>query len=336
MTKHLRAIKICLIIGILISSSSLLFFSGILGENTASAQRPYVLSFNSYIDIEYNPAPLNEDLAIEKSINVPLSIKYQTDIPKNFMGLISGIGLWQIRNLVLYGSPIGPMQKIHVEVVNKPDWADIYISQPDMFIDIPFQGDIANTTTSLVISPREEAPAVPQSIVLKVECLSIGRINSIEFTETVPFTPSFVPTVTISPERPTRNVVPRENVEFKIVVKNNANKKIRVTPDLNNANNEWVPTINPPFNDIAPSGEETFIFSVYTPFDFGWHNDIESFQIDFTAQIFPLRDEAPVGGPYSIYLRVNNYGFSTPGFEILTLFAAIVIAGILIKKRYKK
>ena len=115
---------------------------------------------------------------------------------------------------------------------------------------------------------------------------------------------------------------------------NNANKKIRVTPQLGNIASKWTPTMNPPFNDIASEGQEDFFFSIYTPYDFGWHNEIESFQIDFTAKIFPLRDEAAVGGPYSIYLRINNYGFSTPGFEILTLIAAIAIIGILFKKGY--
>ncbi len=333
MTKHLRAIKVSLIMGILIISAFSVFTGGIHKENIVSAQRPMLLKFNSYLDIEYDPTPLNEDLAIDKSINIPLTIKYQTDIPENFLPIISMFA-WQIRNMVLYGSIIGPMQKIHIEVVDKPDWADIFISQPDTYVDIPFQGTVSEKTTSLVISPREEAPAVPQSIILKVSCLAIGRIKSIEFQETVSFTPSFIPTITIIPENPTRTVGPRASVEYKITVKNNANKKIRVTPQLGNIASKWTPTMNPPFNDIAPEGQEDFIFSIYTPYDFGWHNEIESFEIDFTAQIFPLREQAPVGGPYSIYLRINNYGFSTPGFEVLTLIAAIAIAGILFKKGF--
>lgn len=332
MIKHLNAIKSSLIIAIILISSFTVFTAGIFKDSTVSA-RPMLLTFNSYIDIEYDPTPLNEDLAIDKSINVPLTIKYQTDIPPNFLPLISAF-LWQFKNIILYGSMIGPMQKIHIEVVDQPEWADIYISQPDSYVNIPI-GETTETITNLVISPREEAPAVPQSIVLKVSCLKIGRIKSIEFEETVSFTPSFVPTITISTDRPTRSVTPRENVEFKISIKNNANKKIRVEPILYNVSSEWNPTMNPPFNDIEPGGQEEFIYSIYTPYDFGWHNEIQSFQIGFTAKIFPLRPNTSVGGPYDIYLRVNNYGFSTPGFEVLTLLAAIVITGILIKKRYK-
>ena len=330
MRNNFRVLKASLLMGMVLMSVIL----SISGGSVSAADRPKLLSFNSYIDIEYDSEPLNEDLAIEKSINIPLTIKYRTDVPEGFPVVIPN-ALWQIKNWILYGSMIGPMQKIHVEVVDKPSWADISISQPDMFINIPTGSEETSISTSLVISPREEAPAVPQSIVLKVECDTIGRINGVTFEETVHFTPSFVPTITITPENPTRTVTPRESVNFKIAVKNNANKKIRVTPAVVGIDTDkWTPTINPPFHDIESAGQEEFIFSIYTPYDFGWHNEIESFQIDFTAKIFPLREEATVGGPYSIYLRVNNYGFSTPGFELLTFVAALVIAGLLIRKKY--
>ncbi|UCD13685.1 MAG: hypothetical protein JSW60_09030 [Thermoplasmatales archaeon] len=332
MTKYLRAVKVSLIMGILLISALTAFTNGIFRESTVSAQRTKIFSFNSYIDIEYDVTPLSLPLAIDFSVNVPLKIRYRTDVPKTFLWFLP----WQLRNIILFGSMIGPMQKIHIEVTDKPDWADIYISQPDLFVDIPFKDSYYEKNTSLVISPREEAPAVPQSITLKMESETIGRINKIIFTVIVPFTPSFVPTVTITPERPTRTVSPRESVEFKIPVKNNANKKIRVEPQLPHVGDKWAPTLNPPFHDIMPGEQEEFIFSIYTPFDFGWHNEIQSFKINFTAQMFPIRTGSPVGGPYSIYLRVNNYGFSTPGFELLALLAAIVIAGIIIKKKYKK
>ena len=300
----------------------------------SAADRPKIWSFNSYIDIEYDPTPLNENLAIDESINVPLKIKYYTDVPEDALKWLP----WQLRNMILFGSMIGPMQQLHMEVVDKPEWANIYISQPDILTEIPLggQGQAIEVTTSLILSPRVEAPSQSYTIALTVECNSIGRINGFKHQENLDFTPSFVPTIQITPENPTRTVGPRESVNFKIMVKNDGNKKTRITPQILNVDSKWTATINPPFYDISPGGQGEFIYSIYTPYSFGWHNEIESFQIDFTAQIFPLREDAPVGGPYSIYLRVNNYGFSTPGFEVLTLLAAIVIVGIIIKKKYSK
>ena len=327
MTKNLKAVKASLIISILILSVIAIFTPV---STVSAADRIKLFSFNSYIDIVYDPAPLNEDLQIEKSINIPLTIKYKTDIPERFLPLMP----WQLKNIILYGSMIGPMQKIHIEVVDSPDWADIYISQPDNFANIPDETTEVEITTSLVISPYEDAPAKPASIVLQVETETIGRINGVTFKETVPFTPSFIPTVSLSTDKPIRTIGPHESVNFEITVRNNANKKIRVTPKIVGDYSDWTPTINPSFDDIEAGQERVFTYSIIAPFDFGWHNEIESFEIDFTAQIFPLREEAAVGGPYPFYLRVNNYGFSTPGFEVITLLAALFFVGIILRKKF--
>jgi hypothetical protein len=328
MNTSLRTVKACLILMLFLCSSMIIV-------SPVSAERDKLFSFPSYIDIDYDPTPLNEDLAIDKSINVPIDVIFKTDIPTHF-----GTGVWskfwKLRNTLIFGSMIPPMHQIRLEIVDSPDWADIYFSQSDIFTDIPFEGEREITKTSLIISPREEAPAQPQSIVIKATSSSVGRVQSREVQVSIPFTPSFIPTITINPEEPTRTVNPRETVNFRIFITNTANKKIRVTPQLAGSYTDWSPTINPPFLDIEAGKSAEFIYSVYSPFDFGWHNKIESFQIDFTAQIFPIRENVAVGGPYSIYLRVNNYGFSTPGFEMIILLGALIIAGYLIKKQNEK
>jgi len=300
-------------------------------ETTTSAEdRVKLFSFQSYIDITADDTALNQNLAIDQSINVPITITYSTDVPDNFLQFLP----WQLRNIILYGSMIGPMQQITLEVLDKPDWADINLAKNDILTNIPNENNPIEKTTSLILSPYEEAPAQPYTITLKASCDQIGRINKFSTQITISFTPSFVPTITIIPENPTRTVGPRESVNFEIKIKNEANKKARITPRINTSASEWSPTINPPFFDILPGAEESFTFSVYSPYDFGWHNEIQSFQIDITTQIFPLNEDAAVGGPYAIYLRINNYGFSTPGFELLPILAAIGIALIMVRKKY--
>jgi hypothetical protein len=329
MNKKFRAVKASFIMAILLFS----VIVAISPLTTVSARdsRPKIYSFNSYIDIEYDPTPLNQNLVIDESINVPLTIRYWTDVPEGFMQYFP----WQLRNIFLFGSPIGPMAQIHVEIVDRPEWANIYISQPDILTDIPFKPEEKKVNTSLILSPRIEAPAVSYTITLNVECQTIHRINGITYQESLDFTPSFVPTIDITPEDPTRTVGPRESVDFKITVKNMGNKLTKVTPELVNPDAKWVPTINPPVQEIQPQEEEVFTFSIYTPYDFGWHNEIQSFQIEFTTEVFPYRPDSP-SDTRSIYLRVNNYGFSTPGFEVLTLLAALMIVALIIKKRYAK
>ncbi len=335
MVKKFDSVKLILILGILLIgllTPSLSIPSGKVKADETKSLALY--SFNSYIFIEYDTTPLNEPLFIDESKSVQVTIKYKTDVPENFLKLLP----WQIKNIIIFGSMIGPMQTIHLEIIDEPEWADIYIATPDVIMDIPVGDEIIEQKTTLILSPKIEAPATPETITIRATSKKIGRINVASMDTTVTFTPSFVPTVTIIPDNPTRTVSPRESVNFKISVTNEANKKARIIPSLNRNGsiNEWSPTINPPFMDLNPGSSGDFTFSIYTPYSFGWHNDIQAFQIDFTAQIFPLQAAAPEGGPYPIYLRVNNYGLSLPGFEGITVLAAIAIIAIIIGLKKKK
>jgi len=335
MVKKFDSVKFILIIGILIIG--LLAPSSLVPSGTPKAdetKNTALYTFNSYIYIEYDATPLNEPLSIDESKSVQVTVKYKTDVPEKFLNFLP----WQLRNLVIFGSVIGPMQTIHLEIIDEPEWADIYITTPDVIMDIPVGSEMNEQKTTLVLSPKIEAPATPETISIRATSKKIGRINSATMDVAVPFTPSFVPTVTIIPENPTRTVAPRESVNFKITVTNEANKKARITPTVNTNGsiNDWSPTINPPFMDLNPGSSGAFTFSIYTPYSFGWHNDIQAFQIDFTTQIFPLQAAAPKGGPYPIYLRVNNYGFSLPGFEGVTVLAAIAILALIVGLKKKK
>ena len=108
------------------------------------------------------------------------------------------------------------MQKIHIDVIEPPDWADISISQPDIYVEIPTQGTTTQETTSLVISPFEEAPAIQQTIELKFECETFGRINNASTNKSISFTPAYVPTLTLMPSKPSVITTPNNITTFPI------------------------------------------------------------------------------------------------------------------------
>jgi hypothetical protein len=293
-----------------------------------------LIAFNSYLDLSYDITPLNEPLAIDVSVTIPLTVYYWTNIPDFFRAIP-----FPINYIILFGQAIGPMQKIHLEVLNEPDWANIYISSPDILIDIPFHGDGQyKRDVNLVLSPRVEAPAVSYKIDVEASCGSIKRLNGFSYQESIEFTPSFIPTIQISIDKPTRTVSPHTAVNFDITVRNLGNKITRVTPTLklsNEVKEEWTPTINPPNFEINSNSENTFSFSIIAPFDFGWHNKYESFEIEFLSEVYPYRQGSP-SNTESIYLVVNNYGFSLPGFEFPILIISMIVVGLIILKRRKK
>ena len=324
MIKHLKTVKASIIIGILFISLSPI----LIHDNTASAAK--VISFHSYMDLTYDPTILNKPLQIDVAIAVPITVQFWTDIPDIFT---KG---WPFNFLFLFGSSIVPMQQIHLELLETPTWANIYFSSPDLIVDIPFESDgKVNINTTLIISPKIEAPAESQRISIKATINTLKRLGGFTFQKEIPFTPSFIPTIAIEIENPIRTVGPHQAVSFKIIVKNFGNKITRVTPTLIGVDSKWTPTINPPNYEIYPKQDSTFSFSLITPYDFGWHNEYGRFEISFKAEVYPYISESATSSE-SIYLVVNNNGFSTPGFEFLVVIAAfIIVMGIIQKRRHE-
>lgn len=324
MIKHLKTFKASIIIGIVFISCIPYL---VTNDSTVSAAR--LISFRSYMDLEYDPSILNEPLQIDVAIAVPIKVLYWTDIPDG----LKIIKPWMLRNLFLFGSSIGPMQTIHLELLETPSWANIYFSTADLITDIPFAGDGKKPiNTTLIISPRVEAPAESQRISIKLSCEAIKRLGSYTFQKDIPFTPSFIPTLSIHTENPVRTAGPHQSVSFSIAVKNQGNKITRVTPKIIGADQRWIPTINPPNFEVNPNQESVFVFSVISPYDFGWHNEYGRFEINFFYEVYPYRTDSPTGNE-SIYLIVNNHGFSLPGFEFSAVIIAFIAVVIISQKR---
>ncbi|MBS3778427.1 MAG: hypothetical protein KGY50_03945 [Candidatus Thermoplasmatota archaeon] len=299
--------------------------------DTAEAQ---LITFNSYMDFQYDTAPLSKPLEIDVSVSMQLTVRFWTDIPKVF-GRIP----FPLNNLILFGQSVGPMQRIRFEVLNPPDWANIYISSPDVLLDIPLDSPDSDEkysygTVTLIVSPKIEAPATSQKIQIEATCEQIGKLKGTSRQETIEFTPSFIPTVQINVEEPVRTVGPHESVNFNVNVKNEGNKITRITPDVVTNADDWNPTINPPQVEVAPNSDSTFTFSIVSPFEFGWHNEFKTFEIKIRSEVYPYRSAA-ANNTQSIYLTVNNLGFSTPGFEVLTLMVAIFGIAYIFKKKNK-
>jgi len=329
MIKHLRTASVSLIIGILLLST----IPFLATQKPAAAAK--LVSFHSYLEISYDISPLNQPLQIDVSVSVPVTVKFWTDIPPTFGNKLFR---FPFSYLILFGTPVGPEEKIHLEINNAPDWANIYFSSPDILANIPFQGDtpsVVNKTVNLIISPRVEAPAEPQKIDITVSCATLKRLNGFSIQINIPFTPSFIPTIAITPDNPIRTVGPHASVSYKITVKNLGNKITRITPTIIGADLAWTPTINPPQYEIQPNQENTFTFAIITPYNFGWHNEYGRFQVDFKAEVYPYVSGSP-NSTQSIYLVVNNHGFSTPGFELVIFLIAIFVIALIIRKRHIK
>jgi len=323
MTKHLRRVKVSLIMGILLISTVICLV------NTASSK---IIEYPSLISIEITPesiAALQEPVDIESVLIVQLKIGYSVSIPAWTESGGTLARLW------LFGSMIQYPQLIHLEIEGKPDWADIALAVPDVYIQ-NFSTSPVYTTADLIITPYIDAPAVPKSVTIKATAGNIGRILGVVYHRTLNFEPDYIPLIRVETEKPTRQVAPREPINFEITIMNMGNKETLVNGRVLDAPDEWAALISPTQLPLGPGETATVTVSMTAPYTFGWHNEIRTFTVEFTPEKSPPSIPPITGSAQIVQLRVNSIGFSTPGFEFVLLFTALIISLIIIKKRTKK
>jgi len=328
MTKHLRTVKTSLILGILLISTIAAF-------SAPAAAREKTYTFNSYLTLSYDPEDLKQHIAINSAVTVPLTVGYYTDVDPNFLSRFPlSLLPFTIRNSIIYGSPM-PQQSIHLKILNPPDWANIYFSTPDHDVDFPRQGDEpVKIQVDLIISPLREAPSEPFNIQFTIEAEEHGRVKGKIMNYNINFQPAYIPQIVVTADKPTRMVVPRDPVNINIEIKNNANYWTIVRHEMIDVPEGWSPVLNPSVVEIPPGGTQTVILSITPPYQLGWHDEIETMQIDFRPEPSP---GGTVQGPaYPLYIKLNNRGFSTPGFEIAFVFIAIAVFMIIYKRNQKQ
>jgi len=295
-------------------------------------QRPKLITFSSFIDFEYDTSTLNEPLAIDVSVSIPITIKYWTDIPDVFKKIP-----FRLKNLILFGTMIGPMQTIHLEVLDIPDWANIYISSPDILTDIPFEGDgPVEIATILIISPRVEAPAEPYRIDIKATWDSFKRLDGNSYQESIEFTPQYRPRFTVTVSNRSVNTPPDKKTIIPIEVKNVGNKLSRITPSIVVHLSNFSIKLNPPLLNLAIDETGTINVEVKPPSNFQGNRTV---RVDFAIEQYPKREGSAVGA-FSIHFDLYYEPEYTEEddlnlYVIFGMVFIIIIISFLIFGRYR-
>jgi hypothetical protein len=328
MKTPLRTVKATFIIGFLLVGT---LFSSLMSSPNTTTVSAKIITYPAIISIEIDNsslAELNKPISVGSSILIHLKVGYYFAGPANILKIPFIGQLW------VYGSLIVFPQIIHLSITDKPDWANIYVTTPDVYIpNINITPSYA--IADVVISPYREAPAQPYAIGVKASAPPVGKIAAVNFSTILNFQPAFIPLISVSVGNPVRQVGPREAVNFPVTVTNQGNYEAIVTGVIQDPLAEWAPLISPTQAIVEPGQEQTITFSVVAPYNFGWHNEQRTFTIIFTPQKSPPTVPPTLGTPYSVQVRVNSVGFSTPGFEPILLFAALAFVIIILKKRKK-
>ncbi len=336
MTKNFTAIKTSLLMGMLLVSvfTALSVTSSSSTAEAADLGIDPFITFSSTLEVNTQGITNQTSLEIDKVYSIPVTVTYSTNVPASLVGGMAG-------RIFVYGSIVVFPPQLQLEVVEENstvgDWALLAFDSPTVIPpSIPVEGDDPVVIkANLMISPRVEAPAEPQTIEVRASIGGIGKIQGKADTATILFTPSYIPEIDVFVSKPTRIAGPREPVEFEVEIVNNANKVTIVKAEAINVPSSWAPIINPTSIRVQPNGRETVTFSVIPPYDFGWHDDTQSMELKFTPYPYPIPADynSDLGQAESAYLRVNNYGFAITAFE-LGMIAIIVIVAFAVIYMY--
>ncbi len=276
------------------------------------------ITYRSYVRIEIDTSLANNPLPLGKSTTLPLTITYSTDISTNFLKFVpSGI-----RNKFLFGSRVAPTQTIHLEIEDVPSWADIYVSEEDTEVDIPFDDEIKEVETNLIISLNEDAPAFGYMIKIIATCSTIGRLSGCEIQAILTFTPNYNPCITISGED-TITLMQNETRNITMSVTNCGNKISRVTPIIVINSTEIAYNITPSFQDIGIDNSSSFTLKI-TPSKSIQGN--ETIEIIFNTAPYPTGSFANENND-SFFVKTTMIPIDENDESLLPILA---IAGIIV------
>ena len=128
-----------------------------------------------------------------------------------------------------------------------------------------------------------------------------------------------------------------ETVTFPINIKGYSNARSRITFEVINPPEGWSPSINSEFflgtTALGEDATGTVNFMIQAPMDFGYHNEVEQFNVRVQTMAAG-HPEIPPDNTTTLQFTVRARGFSTPGFEITFTIIALMAAIIIYRKIY--
>lgn len=275
----MKKIQIIITIILLISLSSFFPLVSTANQTTTDAPSQSLIptDFSSNINLDYDATLLNEELEIDTTVSIPLTITYQTNIPATFLRFVP----WQIRNIILFGNLTYPMQEINLELIDSPSSANIQLSKENILVNIPYDGSPIKAQTTFTINPLQTISAEPTSFKIKASCEQIGKISGAETIETIIFNPCWIPKLNITINHPTITATAGSLTHTKIMVKNEGNQETLITAKIRDASSGWGLCLSPSFMMFSQNEIATFDLHVGIPQTCS--NCIRTFTIEFRS-----------------------------------------------------
>lgn len=274
----------------------------------------------SNVEIGYDEKAAKDPLLpLDRTKTIPLTIKYS----------ITGYYAKEIASL-FKDTPI----YLNLYVEENPDWCIATILP--FFTSVYARGSSFNASLSIEINENSYAFSEGK-IKIKVVVVKAGSIEGGNFYQDIPFLPGYLPVLGTKLTSTSDLISPMETANFNIEIENLGNAKTEVACRVIESPKGWIATIDPTI--IIESGtasdnpKKNIQLVVKPPYNFGYHNDKGIIKVSVTPSFFG--NSSLSGHEYILSFIVQSRGFSTPGFEVVSVLLAIIAIILVIKKRQK-
>jgi len=324
MNKKSKIIKIIIILFIVLYFSMIVFY-----PNVRAAPLDSIYECRPFVKIEYNKTlaqkpiiPYDEPRKIPITVNVKIIGAYPDIVADSIGdGMVS---------LIVDAS---------IESVSEGCYASI--NPPLLKFNVSDEYESANATLSFTIDRYFPSGSL-KNVKINISCRRLGGATTLvkpeKFIKEIPFIVDYIPQLSFSyPEGTVKSVAPKDMVNFPIEIENWGNAVTDVNVEIADIPDGWsaniIKNLTLKTNLFGGDSKETVLLTVKPPINFGYHEDRAIIKVKMTPVEYNKTEN--VGESSYLYFVIQSTGFSTPGFETITTFLAIILIflPIILKKK---
>lgn len=327
MNKRFQKIKLFIIFLMLFCSS--LFFISPIGK-----ARPLdiVYECTPFVIIEYNESLINDFIfPYAEATTIPITINAKIEGPEVDI-ILEKIG---------QGTKMKARFIVDLSIAEVSEGVKAAINPP--IIQFGVSKEFLSTQVNVSVTIDQYLPAFSsKNIKIRMESRRLGGeatlVKAGNFSTDIPFFVGYLPQLSFSyPKGNVKEISPDETVDFDIDIQNWGNGATQVSAEVIDIPDGWHAKIDKTITlESSLYGDETkrqISLKVKPPISFGYHEDRAIIEVKMTPYFYNNTDYT--GEPHYLYFIVQSKGFSTPGFELLTVLIAFIFVFLPIWKKKK-
>ena len=148
-----------------------------------------IITFPSCISIEYDEEYVNQTEFIPDVASlIKFTIGYKVDVPRWLLSSHSdGYLIALLKKWIVFGSHVVYPMMINISVKNVPNWAEIYVLTPTVYIS-KYSNEFVTTLCDVVVTIQDEAPSGPFTFIIHAQSPQVHRIQGYSYSRNITVT----------------------------------------------------------------------------------------------------------------------------------------------------